>query len=325
MDADRLRRLQEFKLAANATIPYPGFSGYGIVTCASPKYLAYLWIQVKTLRHFGCVLPIEVWQLPDEVDSRMMAQFAGLNVVFRVAKELHYDRRLQKSPPYQIKPYAISHSRFEDVLFLDADNSATRDPSFLFDLPEYHRDGALFWPDCNTLSADLGCGQLWRDFDLSYDESFEFETGQIAINKKRHWAALNATMFLNDNWSFYYRFMHGDKDTFRLAFDFLRSPYFVIPHRPAEIRFHQNRFRALLQSGPDGGPLFTHQAGALHKWRRNSFLVSDHYFPCLPLELAQKWFRELILRHPIAFAGECVRTFPRRAVFNIRQLIWGSR
>lgn len=47
--------------------------------------------------------------------------------------------------PYTIKVAALLNSAFEDILFLDADNVAVRDPSYLFDLPEYLDTGAMFF------------------------------------------------------------------------------------------------------------------------------------------------------------------------------------
>ena len=55
---------------------------------------------------------------------------------------------------YQIKPFSILLSSFEEVLFLDADDYPVRDPSIIFDVPAYKKTGALFWPDyCNMCVA----------------------------------------------------------------------------------------------------------------------------------------------------------------------------
>ncbi len=47
--------------------------------------------------------------------------------------------------PYLIKVAALLNSAFEDILFLDADNVATRDPTYLFDTQEYKDTGAMFF------------------------------------------------------------------------------------------------------------------------------------------------------------------------------------
>lgn len=48
---------------------------------------------------------------------------------------------------FQIKAAAIINSRFQEVLYLDSDNSPTINPAFLFDTKGYRETGALFWPD----------------------------------------------------------------------------------------------------------------------------------------------------------------------------------
>ena len=50
--------------------------------------------------------------------------------------------------PYTIKVAALLNSGFEDILFLDADNVAVRDPTYLFDTQEYLDTGAMFFRTC---------------------------------------------------------------------------------------------------------------------------------------------------------------------------------
>ena len=54
---------------------------------------------------------------------------------------------------WQLKPYAILHSCFQEVLLLDADQVPVRDPAEVFRWPQYLETGALFWPDI----VDLAC------------------------------------------------------------------------------------------------------------------------------------------------------------------------
>jgi hypothetical protein len=42
---------------------------------------------------------------------------------------------------WEINVYAILHSRFREVLLLDADNVPAADPGFFFDIPEVRRLG----------------------------------------------------------------------------------------------------------------------------------------------------------------------------------------
>jgi hypothetical protein len=47
---------------------------------------------------------------------------------------------------WQLKPYALIHSRFEEVLLLDADQVPVRDPAEIFRWPQYLETGALCRP-----------------------------------------------------------------------------------------------------------------------------------------------------------------------------------
>ena len=100
------------------------------------------------------------------------------------------------------------------MLLLDADNVPIVDPSFLFDTPQYRRLGAVFWPDYGRLGPRRSiwqlCGVPWRDEP-------EFESGQIVLDKLRCWKSLSLTMWMNEHSDFWYRHIHGDKDTFHLC------------------------------------------------------------------------------------------------------------
>src|SRR6266704_5059621 len=130
--------------------PYPGgHEGRGIVVCAGgDKYFACAMVVVGVLRQLGCQLPVEMWYLgPAELDPQMrrLAEDRGVQCIdaWEVAR-CHPVRILNG---WELKPYAIIHSRFREVLFLDADNVPVLDPTFLFDDSEYQDKGAIFWPD----------------------------------------------------------------------------------------------------------------------------------------------------------------------------------
>ena len=48
---------------------------------------------------------------------------------------------------FPLKAYSLLLTTFDEVLFLDSDNTPIVDPSFLFDDPSYREKGNLFWPD----------------------------------------------------------------------------------------------------------------------------------------------------------------------------------
>jgi hypothetical protein len=117
---------------------------------------------------------------------------------------------------WELKPYAILRSSFREILFLDADNMPVRNPEYLFDTPEYHRTGALFWPDFGRFPKTQ---TIWDNCGLKRPNGPEFESGQIVVDKRACWKALCLTMWFNEHSHFYYQHLHGDKETFHLAFE----------------------------------------------------------------------------------------------------------
>jgi hypothetical protein len=276
------------------TIPnYPDhFDGCGIVICAGGiKYNPCAWVLVRLLRHLGCQLPIEIWHAGNiECDPQWTALISRYDVVCRDAlktREQHPHPRLRGWP---IKPYAILHSRFEEILFLDADNVPVKDPTFLFECQRYDETGAVFWPDIEQ-SITPPDSPLWQLFGVPYQAGPDQESGQILINKSRCWKALNLCNWYNEHADFYYRHVYGDKDTFRFAWQRLGQPISWIPTRVSLEMPH-----TLLQHDFAGNVLFQHRFG--HKWslfRNNPKIPGfEHEDLCLSFlnELRQLWHPE---------------------------------
>jgi hypothetical protein len=157
---------------------------------------------------------------------------------------------------WEMKPYAIMNSEFEEVFYLDADNVPVRNPEFLFGTPEYIETGAIFWPDIWRLAPHR---IIWSICGIPYRNEREFESGQIVVNKKRCWKALNIAMHLNEHSDFYYRHFLGDKETFHLAWMKLDQAY-GMPSRDADLKHN-----TLYQYDFEGELLFQHRNG--DKWR----------------------------------------------------------
>jgi FkbM family methyltransferase len=50
-----------------------------------------------------------------------------------------------------------------------------------------------------------------------YRDEPEFETGQMVVNKEKCWRELNLAFWYNDHSEFFYQYVHGDKETFHMA------------------------------------------------------------------------------------------------------------
>jgi ADP-heptose:LPS heptosyltransferase len=231
----------------------PALRGRGIVTCGGGlRYFPSVWVLVRTLRAVGCTLPIELWHIgTEEITPDMQRLLESYGVSCRDASVCYSFPRGRRLGGWELKACALLHSSFREVLFLDADNLPVRNPAYLFDTPEYNEHGAMFWPDYGRLKKTK---IIWRSCGLKQPEGPEFESGQILVDKHRAWPALYLALWFNENSDFYYRYLHGDKETFHLAFEKLRQPYFFIK-TPIETL----PGTTMCQHDPSGDRVFQHR------------------------------------------------------------------
>ncbi|OQR90385.1 hypothetical protein ACHHYP_05574 [Achlya hypogyna] len=196
----------------------------GIAFSIYPKLVPSVYAIVLLLRTYGCSLPIELFYRPEEMDPRRNYVLQRLVQTENVALRAITDPRATK---FRTKPYAVYHSSFDQVLVLDCDNIPLRDPTYLFDTPEFQADGAIFWPDywqpTHTLFHVDADSLLWEYLNLPFYDMFEQESGQVLVDRSRAGPALHRLMaytfsptgvdLLED-----LELVYGDKDLFRLAY-----------------------------------------------------------------------------------------------------------
>src|SRR5258708_23628953 len=103
------------------------FHGRGVVICAGGERLfANGYVCVRMLRHLGCTLPVQFWHLDDEIDEAMRAIVAPLGVACVNAHEVERrnEEPRRKLGGWELKPFALLHCPYQEVLLLDADNVA---------------------------------------------------------------------------------------------------------------------------------------------------------------------------------------------------------
>lgn len=240
--------------------PYPGgHAGRGIVICAGGmRYQTCAWVCIQMLRRMGCALPVQVWHLGKrEMDAATKELLRPLGVECVDANQVRKRFPARILHGWELKAYAILHSDFREVLLLDADNVPVVDPEFLFDTPQYRTHGAIFWPDYVYLKSEKA-KTIWRSCGVRRPPEREFETGQIVVDKPRCWPALCLTMWLNENSDFYYRYVHGDKETFHLAFTKSKKSYAFVDKPIHTLR------DTMCQHDFDGRRIFQHRN--LDKW-----------------------------------------------------------
>jgi len=208
--------------------PVPVWQGRGIVICGGGvKYFTGAYVCIRMLRWLGCGLPIELWhEGEEEMDEAMRALVAPLGVACVDAAQVARRHPSRNRRGWALKPYAVLHSKFQEVIFLDADNVPVRDPSVLFEEAPYRATGAIFWPDLGRLEKTQ---IIWDSCGLQRPAGPEFESGQMVVDKARCARALRLALWFNEHADFYYQHLHGDKETFHLAWHKLRQSYGFVP------------------------------------------------------------------------------------------------
>jgi len=289
-------------------LPKPTGKGRGIVIPGGgSKYFPSMWVGINRIRHVGCKLPIEIWYLGEaEMDLAMQRILAPFNVTFRDALELRKKNPMRILNGWELKPYAIANSAFDEVMFIDADCSPTRNPEYLFDMEPYQKTGCIFWPDYphwmlqrepyDVFGAPLprnmkSPGDDFQMFGLPVDQNagwdLPVESGQMLINKLKCWEPLNLATFFCSHSDYYFRFVHGDKECFHLAWRRLGRNY-GMPMTWPNWDLH-----TALQYDFKGEIIFVHRNN--DKWKLSGNVLGSGRIPfereCLTLvnELGKLW------------------------------------
>lgn len=237
------------------TVPSPpSFSGRGIVTVAGGElFLINAIIMVRLLRDQGCHLPIQCWYLDkNEVIEELFAMLRQLGVEMVDASEINKQYPMKVLRGWECKAYAVAHSPFAEVMFLDADNLTYRNPEYLFDSEEYLA-GDLFFHDRGTLNEASTC---WEALGCDPLIEREFESGQSVVNKSRAWRALCLCNYLDEHGvENYYSHWYGDKESWHFAWHLSQTPYSM---RPGSMKELPGVFQ---QHDASGQPLFFHHGG----------------------------------------------------------------
>ncbi|KAG1697876.1 hypothetical protein DVH05_015830 [Phytophthora capsici] len=128
-------------------------------------------------------------------------------------------------------------------MYLDTGESSSlvQSPlSHIFESPAFADTGAIFWPDFwhpgHTIFNIHGQSLLWEVLGTSFVNSFEQESGQLLIDRKRHAAPLALVKFYTfqrPNPFTRLKLAYGDKDLFRFAWMKLNVPFTMIQTPPA--------------------------------------------------------------------------------------------
>lgn len=205
------------------------FQGAGIVALAGPHdQLMRLKTMLRVLRlQHNTVVPVEISFFGDELNEQAKAELVeiyGDNIFFNDLS--HPDQVwptfLNKGLNYQLKTAALVNSRFQEMLLLDSDNIPVVDPAELFYSHAYGTYGSVFWPDLKRTFPEHPAWAMSNT--RCRREEYEFETGQVLVDKARLWHHLQLAAWLHTqpDWQ---EVILGDKDMFRYAWHALRTKF----------------------------------------------------------------------------------------------------
>lgn len=238
------------------TIPPHKYERGIVIGAGGAKYFGCAFACFYILRKLGCDLPIEFWYLDEyEMDNNMKELCNIFNIKYINAQKFCIENNI--SPRilngWELKPFSTLYSNFKEVLYLDADNIPSKDPTYLFYLPQYQNLGSIFWPDLPpSRRKEWMPSIVWENVGLLYRDEPDFETGQYLINKEKCIRELNLTMWMNEHSDWFYKFVYGDKSTFHLAWRKCNTEY-AIPSRKAGWRHP-----CILQYDLSGDLVFQH-------------------------------------------------------------------
>lgn len=201
----------------------------GIVMTVHERVLPSAFASIRRLRDVKCSLPIELWFRHDElsVDNPVLTLLR--DEYGPVLLRQIYDERIHG---FNVKIHALYYSEFANVLLLDADNFAVRDPTSLFETPAFLKYGAVFWPDFwhpgNTIFNLHAQSLAWELLGIDYVNMMEQESGQILLNRYSSRLMLERLLYFvtaRPNLFEKLQLVWGDKDLFRLAWLQLDQPF----------------------------------------------------------------------------------------------------
>ena len=287
-----LREAEDF-LAAVPAYPKERYRGRGVVIAGGgDRFFPSLYVTIRALRHFGCRLPIQVWYLgrEREMPLKKQALLAPYGVECVDADKVRRRHPARCLGGWELKVFATLHSPFEEILFLDADCYPCRDPEFLFELADYRACGAIFWPDVAAVDERL----VWSAFGVRDPRRLgSIESGQYVLDKRRCWRPLNLAWFYNDHSDYYYRYCHGDKHTFEVAWARCTQPFIMWEPNAKWVDV------AYVHCGPDLLPLFVHRCCdkfrlQCHTYNTTQFHPLPSFYSSLPVEReCWGWLAEL--------------------------------
>ena len=210
----------------------------GLVTTAGGSYLPVLVVSLRMLRRTGSRLPVEVFlatheEHEEKICDQVLPSLGARCIV--MTDILNAAPGTVKIEKYQLKPFAMLFSSFEEILFLDADAFPLSKPESIFENEPFKSTKMVTWPDFWASTASPLYYQISSQEVVSTNARQSTESGELLISKKSHLRTLLLSTYYNF-WgpSHYYRLLsqgapgEGDKETFITAAAALGEPFYQV-------------------------------------------------------------------------------------------------
>ncbi|KAJ6171591.1 hypothetical protein N7470_000658 [Penicillium chermesinum] len=237
----------------------------GSVTTAGGIYLPVLVASLRMLRRTGSQLPMEVflatgYEYEEYICDHVLPSLNAKCII--MSDILNAVAGADQIKKYQLKPFAMLFSSFEEILFLDADAFPISKPENLFEEEPFRSTNMITWPDFWASSASHYYYEIASQAVPPMEARQSTESGEVLISKKTHLRTLLLCTYYNF-WgpTHYYRLFsqgaqgEGDKETFIAAAAALGEPFYQVSE-PVCPMGHRSAYRngfagsAMLQSDP---------------------------------------------------------------------------
>jgi len=229
----------------------------GIIIPILEKYENLLISNIYILRnHLNCKLPIELWQIGQEVSDSMKQKLDEFQETYKYSfKNVNdYTDEPEHWKGWQIKAFILKHTEFSEVIICDCDSVFLQNPEIVFNDPNYIATGTYFFKDWlkhNPVNRQIEIParrafikSLMPERNQYFPEEWNYiyflpntvqpmwyyqESGVVYLNKTMHPDIVETIYQLNYDYKETYKYVYGDKETFWLACCMNNKPFYMNP------------------------------------------------------------------------------------------------
>lgn len=202
------------------TFPHFGRgAGDGIVYVGGGKYWPMIVAGIRVLRDTGCKLPVEIWYRgkceevwPEDITGLDVC-LCDVDAMASVFQDSRVPTGLVCKGGWEAKLYAIYHTNFDRILFLDADAYCINDPTPLFGLLD--QSAFVYWKDLPSQANSIKWGSVYPEgASVSVPQ---VQGGQILIDRIKAQKLISTCNFMCQRSDYFFKRMYGDQDTWRVG------------------------------------------------------------------------------------------------------------